>query len=534
MTEQLLLGLDVGTTGVKGLIINVKGEVLAMASSDYPLSTPMPNWAEQDPEDWWNATVRVVRKLTRSSGVTAKDIAGVGISGQMHSLVLLDRNLAVLRPAILWCDTRTDRECRWINEKIGLERLRETVANRALEGFTLPKILWVRSNEPAIYDRIHKVLLPKDYIRFRMTGVISTDVSDASGTLLLDVRKRVWSEPMLSAAGIPAEWLPQVIESTDIGGRISAAAASASGLIAGTPVVGGGGDNACAAVGTGVVKKGRLLASIGTSGVVLAHIDSMKGDPGMRVHTFCHSVPRCWYLIGVVLMAGGAFRWYKETFGQSEVLAARGNGLDAYDVLTEEAARIPAGSEGLFFQPYLAGERTPHQSAAARAGFIGATLRHTKNHFTRAVLEGITYGMNDSLEIIRSLGQTVGQIRLSGGGAKSPFWRQLQADTYGSEVAVVNSSEGPAYGAALLAGAGTNVYKNIIEAVEQTIRVVETREPDMKAADRYKEFYGIYRELYPSLTDIYSKIQRQFVPSPDFGSEQKPVLDHPNSMEKRS
>src|SRR6267378_1352023 len=303
MSEKILLGLDVGTAGVKGLIINVDGEVLATASSDYPLSTPMPNWAEQDPEDWWNATVRVVRKLTGSSGVTAKDIAGVGISGQMHSLVLLDRNLSVLRPAILWCDTRTDRECRWINEKIGLERLRETVANRALEGFTLPKILWVRSNEPAIYDRIHKVLLPKDYIRFRMTGVISTDVSDASGTLLLDVRKRVWSEPMLSAAGIPAEWLPQVIESTDIGGRISAAAASASGLIAGTPVVGGGGDNACAAVGTGVVKKGRLLASIGTSGVVLAHLDTMAGDPAMRVHTFCHSVPQRWYLIGVVLMA---------------------------------------------------------------------------------------------------------------------------------------------------------------------------------------------------------------------------------------
>src|SRR2546426_6992638 len=372
MTERLLLGLDVGTTGVKGLIINVNGEVVATANEDYPLSTPMPNWAEQDPQDWWNATLRVVRKLTGSSGIAAKNITGVGISGQMHSLVLLDKNLAVLRPAILWCDTRTDRECRWINEKIGLERLRATVANRALEGFTLPKILWVRSHEPAIYERIHRVLLPKDYIRFRMTGEISTDVSDASGTLLLDVRKRVWSEPMLSAADIPLEWLPPILESTQIGGRINAATAGDSGLAEGTPVVGGGGDNACAAVGAGVVKNGRLLASIGTSGVVLAHVDSMTGDPGMRLHTLCHSVPQCWYLIGVVLMAGGAFRWYNETFGQRESPAARGNGRDVYDMLTEEAARIPAGSEGLFFQPYLAGERTPHQSAAARSGVIGA------------------------------------------------------------------------------------------------------------------------------------------------------------------
>ncbi|TLY31358.1 MAG: xylulokinase, partial [Ignavibacteria bacterium] len=416
MSESLLLGLDVGTTGVKGLIIKVNGEVVATTNEDYPLSTPKPNWAEQDPEDWWNATLRVVRKLTGSSGVAAKNIGGVGISGQMHSLVLLDRNFEVLRPAILWCDTRTDRECRWLNETIGLERLRATVANRALEGFTLPKILWVRSHEPAIYERIHKVMLPKDYIRFRMTGEIFTDVSDAAGTLLLDVRKRVWSEPMLSAAGIPAEWLPPVLESTQIGGRISAAAAGESGLATGTPVVGGGGDNACAAVGAGVVKNGRFLASIGTSGVVLAHIDTMEGDPGMRVHTFCHSVPRCWYLIGVVLMAGGAFRWYKDTFGQPESLAARGNGTDVYEELTEEASRVPAGSEGLFFQPYLAGERTPHQSAAVRAGFIGATLRHTKGHFTRAVLEGITYAMHDSLEIIRSLGRPVDQIRLSGGG----------------------------------------------------------------------------------------------------------------------
>src|SRR6267143_2529427 len=314
MTERLLLGLDVGTTGVKGLIINATGELLATANEDYPLSTPRPNWAEQDPEDWWNATLRVVSKLTVSSGGSAQNIAGVGISGQMHSLVLLDRNLAVLRPAILWCDTRTDRECRWINEKIGLERLRATVANRALEGFTLPKILWVRGNEPAIYDRIYKVLLPKDYIRFRMTGEIFTEVSDAAGTLLLDVSKRVWSEPMLRAAGIPAEWLPPVLESTQIAGRINAAAAGDSGLATGTAVVGGGGDNACAAVGAGVVIQGRLLASIGTSGVVLAHLDTMAGDPAMRVHTFCHSVPQRWYLIGVVLMAGGAFRWYKDTF----------------------------------------------------------------------------------------------------------------------------------------------------------------------------------------------------------------------------
>ena len=501
-----LLGLDVGTSGVKALLIDASGKTLASATSEYPLSTPHPNWAEQDPADWWKGTIEVIRNILAAPGVKAEDIKGIGLSGQMHSLVLLDAQQRVLRPSILWCDTRTDKECRQITEQVGRERLRSLVSNPALEGFTLPKIIWVRTHEPEVYARIRTILLPKDYIRFLLTGEFAMEVSDAAGTLMFDVARRAWSKELLRILDVPAEWLPPVFESVDVCGRITRATAELTGLPEGTPVVGGGADNPCGAVGTGVVKQGRVLASIGTSGVVFAFSDQVRVEPGMRVHTFCHSVPGAWYLMGVVLMAGGALRWYRDTFAQDELARARTSGRDVYDILTEGASAVTPGSEGLFFLPYLVGERTPHQSASARGAFIGATIRHTKNHFTRAVLEGISFGMKDSLSIMEGLGVEITQIRLTGGGAKSAFWRRLQANVYGREVALVNASEGPAFGAALLAGAGAKVYSNLIEAVENAVRVTETVAPDPGQAERYAELFGIYQSLYPALRTPFTQI----------------------------
>jgi xylulokinase len=501
-----LLGLDIGTSGVKALLIDESGKTLASATAEYPLSTPHPNWAEQDPADWWKGTIDVVRSILATPGVRAMDIKGIGLSGQMHSLVLLDKQQRVLRPSILWCDTRTDKECRQIMEQVGRERMRTLVSNPALEGFTLPKIIWVRNHEPEIYAKIQTVLLPKDYIRFMLTGEFAMEVSDAAGTVMFDVARRKWSTDLLGIMGVPAEWLPPVFESIDVCGRITKAIAELTGLQEGTPVVGGGADNPCGAVGTGVVKKGRVLASIGTSGVVFAFSDQVRVEPEMKVHTFCHTVPGAWYLMGVVLMAGGALRWYRDTFAQEEMTLARTSGRDVYDILTEGATAVPPGSEGLFFLPYLVGERTPHQSASARGAFIGATIRHTKKHFTRAVLEGITFGMKDSLAIMEGLGVEIQQIRLTGGGAKSGFWRRLQANVYGREVALVNASEGPAFGAALLAGAGTKVYRNLVDAVENAVKVTETIAPDPEQAKRYAELFSIYQELYPALCSSFVRI----------------------------
>ena len=501
-----LLGLDIGTSGVKALLIDESGRTLASATAEYPLSTPHPNWAEQDPADWWKGTVEVIRRIIATPGVHAADIKGIGLSGQMHSLVLLDDQQRVLRPSILWCDTRTDRECAQITDQVGRERLRTLVSNPALEGFTLPKIIWVRNHEPEVYKKIHTVLLPKDYIRYLLTGEFAMEVSDAAGTLMFDVAHRAWSNELLKLMDVPAAWLPPVFESIDVCGRVTGKTAELTGLKEGTPVVGGGADNPCGAVGTGVVKQGRVLASIGTSGVVFAFSDQVRVEPGMKVHTFCHSVPGAWYLMGVVLMAGGALRWYRDTFAQEEMTLARTSGRDVYDILSEEASAVTPGSEGLFFLPYLVGERTPHQSASARGAFIGATIRHTKKHFTRAVFEGITFGMKDSLAIMEGLGVEIQQIRLTGGGAKSAFWRRLQANVYGREVALVNASEGPAFGAALLAGAGTKVYGDLVDAVENAVKVTETVSPEKEQAERYAELFGIYRELYPALHSSFKRI----------------------------
>jgi xylulokinase len=503
---KYLLGIDIGTSGTKSLLIDEKGNSIASYLYEYPLFTPYPNWAEQNPEDWYKGTIISIQEILKKSKISADKIAAVGLSGQMHSSVFLDKHDQVLRKAILWCDTRTKSECEWIMNKVGRKKIAGLVANPALEGFTAPKIIWLRNNEPKIYEKVEKVLLPKDYIRFRLTGETCTEMSDAAGTLLLDVKNRKWSKKMMDILDIPHSFLPPVYESTDVCGNITKKIAKLTGLKEGTPVVGGGADNTCGAVGTGVVKQGRVLASLGTSGVIFAHTDEVKIDPKMRVHTFCHSVPDKFYMMGVMLSAGGSLRWMKDTFCETEINEAKKQKKDVYEILTAKADKIESGSEGLFFLPYLMGERTPHQSAEARGAFIGITARHHKDHFIRAVIEGITYGMKDSLEIMKTQGLKIDQIRLTGGGAKSKFWKKLQANIYNSEVVTVSSSEGPAFGAAIMAGVGGSVYNSIEEATEKIIKIKEVIEPNKKKADRYKELYSEFTKLYPALAKSYSRI----------------------------
>lgn len=494
-----LIGIDIGTSGIKTVIVDERGGLAARAFEEIPLHTPRPNWAEQDPADWWRAAANTVREAMAAAAVSAESIAGIGLSGQMHSSVLLDERDEVLRPAILWCDTRTSGQCRWITETAGQENLVDWVSNPALEGFTAPKLIWVRDNEPSVYDRIRRVMLPKDYIRFRMTGEFAMEVSDAAGTLLFDVRKRRWSDAMLDAIGLPAGFLPPTFESVDVCGRVTVEVAADLGLKPGTLVVGGGADNTCGAVGAGIVRAGRILASLGTSGVIFAHTDDVRVDPGLRVHTFCHSVPDKWYLMGVTLFAGGAFQWLRNTLGDVEVSAARMLDTDPYELLTAQAARAPAGSEGLVFLPYLMGERTPHKDANARGAYIGITGRHGRPHLIRAVMEGVTFALRDSIEIMRELGLSVTQVRSTGGGARSGLWRQIQADVYGAEVVTVNAEEGPAFGAAILAAVGTGVYGTVEEAADELVKVVSSTEPEPEASERYEECYGIFRSMYPAL-----------------------------------
>ncbi|MBM3263505.1 MAG: xylulokinase [candidate division Zixibacteria bacterium] len=503
---KYLVGIDVGTSGVKTILANERGAVVTRAFKEVPLYTPHPNWAEQDPEDWWRGTVDTLRQAIASSGVDPAAIAGIGLSGQMHSAVLLDENSRVLRPAILWCDTRTTEQCRWITHTAGEQHLVDWVSNPALEGFTAPKLIWVRDHEPETFDRVRQVLLPKDYIRFRMTGAYAMEVSDAAGTLLFDVRNRRWSHELMTALGLPEYIMPPVYESTDVCGTVTKELADATGLLPGTPVVGGGADNTCGAVGTGIVKPGRVLASIGTSGVIFAHTDDVWVDPGLRVHTFCHSVPHRWYLMGVMLFAGGSFRWVRDTFGELEASVSRLIDSDPYELLTAEADQAPVGSEGLIFLPYLMGERTPHKDANAKGAFVGLTGRHTKQHIVRSVMEGITFAMRDSIEIMRELGLSVAEVRTTGGGARSALWRQIQADVYGAEVATINAEEGPAFGAALLAGVGVGLYPSVETAADDIVRVVSRTEPDPEAMKRYEDFYHVFRSLYPALKPGFDRL----------------------------
>jgi len=504
---SLFLGIDVGTSGTKTLAIRENGEILASATVEYPLYSPKPGWSEQDPQDWWQATIESVRRVLKSGKIRPADVAGIGLSGQMHGSVFLDRRQRVVRRAILWNDQRTAAECEEIESAAGGRRkLIGMVANPALTGFTAPKILWLRNNEPRNYDRTVQVLLPKDYVRFRLTGEFATEVSDASGTLLLDVKRRGWSKPLLNKLQIDSSLLPAVYESEEVSGELTSEAGDLLGLPAGVPVVGGGGDQAAGAVGNGIVKRGVISATLGTSGVVFAHSDEVQTDPAGRVHTFCHAVRGKWHVMGVVLSAGGSLQWYRNQFGQQVVSAARRKKIDPYELLTAQAAEAPPGCEGLYFLPYLTGERTPHADPHARGAWIGLSLRHGRSHLVRSVMEGATYAMRDSLEIVKEMNVPVREIRVSGGGARSQFWRQMQADIYGQKVVTINAEEGPAYGVALLAAVGTGEYKNVVEACSAAIRVVSQTAPNSRTKRVYNRAYPLYGQLYRSLKDDYAAI----------------------------
>lgn len=501
-----LLGIDVGTSGSKAVLIETDGAVRATATHEYPLSHPHPLWAEQDPEQWWEATVKSIRAALDQAGAEAGDVAAVGLTGQMHGLVMLDREGKVLRPAILWNDQRTAQQCGTITDRVGAKKVLELTGNQVLPGFTAPKILWVREKEPEVYRRCAKILLPKDYVRYRLTGEFFGDVSDASGTSLFDVGRRRWSDEMIQALDLPRDWLPEITESPVASTKVSSEAAGATGLKAGTPVAAGAGDQAAGAVGTGIVEEGVVSATLGTSGVVFAASDRYRVEPEGKLHAFCHAVPGQWHLMGVMLSAAGSFRWYRDALGQEEARAAAAGGEDVYELLTRRAAEAPAGSEGLLFLPYLTGERTPHPDPEARGVFFGLTLRHGKEHLTRAVLEGVTYGLRDSLELLRELGLNPSQVRASGGGAKSPFWRQLLADIFEAEIATVTAVEGAPYGAALLAGVGAGAYESVPAACKATVKVTDLTEVRAKASEVYRDYYQRYRSLYPALKDEFGAL----------------------------
>jgi xylulokinase len=474
----VLVGLDVGTTGVKAVAISPAGEVLARAEEAYPLSTPRPGWAEQDPEDWWRATEAAIPAL----GIGKP--AGIGLSGQMHGLVPLDSEDRVLRPAILWNDQRTGAECVEIEERIGLERLIALTGNRALPGFTAPKLLWLARHEPDAYARIAHVLLPKDYVRLRLTGERAIDVADASGTLLFDVGGRRWSQDMLAALEIPREWLPRALESPEISGETAD----------GVPVAAGAGDQAAGALGVGVDRPGPLSVVLGTSGVVFAALPSFAADARARVHAFCHAVPAAWHAMGVMLSAAGSLRWLRDAVAPG----------DGYPALTAEAERWPPGAEGLLFLPYLAGERTPHADPGARAAFAGLSVRHDRGALARAVLEGVAYGLRDSLELLRELGVSPERGRASGGGARSDLWLRICASALGIPLERTAAEEGAAYGAALLGGVAGGVFADVHEAVATAVRVRGVVEPEPEWTQIYEEGYSRYRALYPALRPLES------------------------------
>jgi len=484
------LGIDIGTGGSRALVIDELGSVVATSTVQHEaFASPQIGWAEQSPEDWWRATCLAVRQLLAVENVNADEIGAVSFSGQMHGSVLLDEADKVLRPALLWCDQRTERQCAEITEKVGSQQLIELVSNPAVTGFTLPKLLWVREKEPEVWKRVRSVLLPKDYIRLRLSGDKASDVADSSGTLLFDVRKREWSSKMLSVFGIDRSLLPRVFESVEVTGKISRAGAEATGLKEGTLVVAGAGDNAAGAVGMGIVSPGTVSATIGTSGVVFVVTERPTIDMNGRIHSLCHAIPNRWHMTGVTLAAGLSFRWFRDNLGC---------GSD-YDSLVNDAATVPAGSDGAIWLPYLMGERAPYLDPNARAAFVGLTASHTKSHLSRAVLEGVAFSLRDSFEVFRELRAPIETIRLGGGGATSPLWRQIQADVYGQPVETIEVDQGAAFGAAILAGVGAGGWSAVDEACKQTIRVAERTEPDPEAVEVMNRNYEAYRLLYSAL-----------------------------------
>lgn len=493
-----VLGIDVGTGGTRALVIDERGRVVASATEEHaPFASPQIGWAEQHPEDWWRACCVAVPKAIQKANLRAEDIACVGFSGQMHGAVMLDERGQVVRPALIWCDVRTNPQCEELTRKIGAEKLIQATCNPALANFTLTKLMWVREHEPENWKRVRSIMLPKDYVRFRMTGERAIDMADASGTLLLDVTHRRWSKIMLEAGEIDEGTLPKLFESPDVCGKISSEGASAIGLKAGTPVVAGAGDQAAGAVGMGIVAPGTVSATIGTSGVVFAATDRPALEPGGRLHTFCHAIPGRWHVMGVTQAAGLSLRWFRDQFG-----AGPDDGRDPYERLSDEAAKIPAGCQGLLWTPYLMGERTPHLDPEARGALVGLTAVHTRAHVIRAILEGVAFSLRDTFTLFGEMNVGVNKIRLGGGGARSALWRQIQADVYGHDVEIVEAEEGAAYGAAILAGVGARLWSSVDEACSAVVRVAKTVSVQPQTQDVLNASYAAYRRVYPATRSI--------------------------------
>lgn len=505
---EYVIGVDLGTSGTKTVLFSTDGQPIASKTIEYPLYQPQNGWAEQAPEDWWHAACGSMKEVISKSGINPKDIKGIGISGQMHGLVMLDKAGNVLRRSIIWCDQRTAAECDEITSKVGASRLIELTANPALTGFTASKILWVRNNEPEIYEKCVHILLPKDYVRYMLTGEFATEVSDASGMQLLDVPNRCWSDEVLSKLGIDKSLLAKVYESPEVTGKVSAQAAELCGVPAGTPVVGGAGDNAAAAVGTGTVQDGIAFTTLGTSGVVFAHTDKLSIDPKGRVHTFCCAVPGAWHVMGVTQAAGLSLKWFRDNFCDAEMAAAKGMKKDPYYLMDKQAENIPIGAERLLYLPYLMGERTPHLDPNCRGAFIGLSAMHTRQHMLRAVMEGVVYSQRDSVEVLRGMGVKINDMLACGGGGTSPLWRQMLADVYGCPVKTVVSKEGPALGVAILASVGTGIYKSVQEACKEVIKTNPAQNPIAANSAEYEKFYKMYTELYPALKESYAKLAK--------------------------
>lgn len=503
---RYVIGVDIGTSGTKTVLFDENGNSVASYLVEYPLYQPKIGWAEQDPEDWWNATHTSIKAVIDKSGVNPDDIKGVGLSGQMHGLVLLDENGKVLRKSIIWCDQRTVAEADDLTKKIGRDRLIEITGNPALTGFTAAKILWVQKNEPEVYAKTAKILLPKDYIRYMLTGEYATEVSDASGMQLMDIKNRCWSDEILEKLNIDKNLLGKMYESCEVTGTVHKAAAELTGLEVGTIVVGGAGDQAAGAVGNGIVKPGIVSSTIGTSGVVFAHMDNIQIDKEGRIHTLCHAVPGKWHVMGCTQGAGLSLKWYRDNFCHAEMDAADGMDVDPYYLMDQQAAKIAPGCEGLMYLPYLMGERSPHNDPNAKGVFFGLSAKHTKYDMLRAVMEGVAYSLSDCLEVVKEMGIDASEVRASGGGGKSKLWRQMQADMFGCDINTINVSEGPALGVALLAAVGAGIYSSVPEACEATIKVKETMKPIAENVETYKKYFPIYQGVYKALKPQFKAV----------------------------
>ena len=501
-----ILGVDIGTSGTKTVLFSEDGVPVSSATYEYPLYTPRNGYAEQDPIDWWNAVVNGIRQVIEDSGAAPTDIKGIGLSGQMHGLVMLDGDNRVIRRSIIWCDQRTANEVKEITDKVGAERLIDITANPAITGFTDAKIMWVKNNEPQNYEKCRHILLPKDYIRFMLTGEYATEVSDASGMQLLDIPNRCWSDEVLDKLGIDKSLLAKVYESPEITGKVTKQVAELTGLAEGTIVVGGAGDNAAAAVGTGVVEDGKAFTTIGSSGVVFAHTSDISIDKKGRVHTFCCAVPNCWHVMGVTQSAGLSLKWFRDNLCWSEMETALNMGVDPYYLTDKAAMEIPIGANKLLYMPYLNGERTPHLDPNCRGAFVGLSTMHKKKDMIRAVMEGVSYSLRDCVEVMREMKINVTDMMACGGGGSSPLWRQMLADLYACPVKTTQNKEGPALGVALLAAVGAGIYSTVSEACKAVILPDKIQNPVEENTIEYEKVYAVYKKLYPALKSCFDEI----------------------------